>query len=58
MIITTGRWYAQAPLGPTTCRAYRLIELSFACVLRPTAADAVVCKPKAPSDEGAVTRTA
>ena len=47
------RWYAQAPLGPFTSRAYRLIELSFACVFCPTTADAVMCAPKAPSDEGA-----
>ena len=53
MIINTGRWYAQAPLGPTTCRAYRLIELSFACVFCLTTADAVIYAPKAPSDEGA-----
>ena len=47
------RWFAQAPLGPFTSRAYRLIELSFACVLCPTTADAVIYAPKAPSDEGA-----
>ena len=47
------RWYAQAPLGPVTSRAYRLIEFSFACVFCPTTADAVMCAPKAPSDEGA-----
>ena len=47
------RWYAQAPLGPFTSRAYRLIEFSFACVFCPTTADAVMCAPKAPSDEGA-----
>ena len=48
------RWYAQAPLGPFTSRAYRLIELSFACVSCPATADAVICTPLlAPSDEGA-----
>ena len=26
------RWYAQAPLGPFTSRAYRLIEFYFACM--------------------------
>ena len=31
------RWFAQAPLGPITSRAYRLIESSFYCMMRPTA---------------------
>ena len=31
------RWFAQAPLGPITSRAYRLIEFSFYCMMRPTA---------------------
>ena len=48
------RWYAQAPLGPFTSRAYRLIELSFACLFCPTTANAVANAPTAPSDEGAV----
>ena len=52
IIITTGRWYAQAPLGPTTCRAYRLIEFSFACVFCPTTANAVISAPKAPLCKG------
>jgi len=39
------RWYAQAPLGPFICRAYRLIELPFACVFCSTTADAVMCVP-------------
>ncbi len=30
-------WFAQAPLGPITSRAYRLIESSFYCMMRPTA---------------------
>ena len=47
------RWYAQAPLGSFTNRAYRLIEFSFACVFCPTTADAVTNAHKAPSDEGA-----
>ena len=47
------RWYAQAPLGPFTSQAYRLFKLSFACVSRPTTANAVMYAPKAPSDEGA-----
>ena len=31
------RWFAQAPLGPFTSRAYRLIESSFACMRCPAA---------------------
>ena len=46
IIITTGRWYALAPLGPFTSRAYRLIEISFACVFCPTTADAVIYAAK------------
>ena len=46
------RWYAQAPLGPFTCRAYRLIELSFACVWCPTTADAVRCALRPPCVKG------
>ena len=48
------RWYALAPLGPYTSQAYRLIELSFACVSCPATADAVISTPLvAPSNEGA-----
>ena len=46
------RWYAQAPLGPFTSRAYRLIEFSFACVFCPTTANAVIGAPKAPLCKG------
>ena len=46
------RWYAQAPLGPFSSPAYRLIELSTTCISCPTTADAVMHMPKAPSDEG------
>ena len=49
------RWYAQAPLGPFTSRAYRLIEFSFACVWCPTTADAVRCALRPPCVKGAVT---
>ena len=46
------RWYAQAPLGPFTGRAYRLIEFSFARVFCPTTADAAMDAPKAPLCKG------
>ena len=36
------RWYALAPLGPFTSRAYRLIEFSFACMKYPTAIEIAV----------------
>jgi len=36
------RWFAQAPLWPITCRAYRLIEFSFPCMSCPTTTN-VVC---------------
>ena len=52
LIITTGRWYAQAPLGSFTSRSYRRNEISFAYVFCPTTADAVIYALKAPSDEG------
>ena len=38
------RWFAQAPLGPITSRAYRLIEFSFCCMMRPTAIEIAVCR--------------
>ena len=46
------RWYAPAPLGPFTSRAYRLIEFSFACVWCPTIADAIRCAPRPPCVKG------
>ena len=38
------RWFALAPLGPITSRAYRLIEFSFCCMMRPTAIEIAVCR--------------
>ena len=38
------RWFAQAPLGPITSRAYSLIEFSFCCMMRPTAIEIAVCR--------------
>ena len=38
------RWFAQAPLGPITSRAYKLIEFSFCCMMRPTAIEIAVCR--------------
>ena len=40
------------PIRAYYSRAYRLIELSFACVSCPTTADAVICAPKAPLCKG------
>ena len=38
------RLFAQAPLGPITSRAYKLIEFSFCCMMRPTAIEIAVCR--------------
>ena len=48
------RWFAQAPLGPFTSRAYRLIEyLSLACLAPLPQMRLCTHRTPAPSDEGA-----
>ena len=44
--------FTSPPLGSFTSRAYRLIELSFACLWCPTSADAVRCALRPPLTRG------